>query len=146
MGVFNISARPTISVSTAVQTIWTSFYAAQLQFSSTLTINNSSFQTLFNPAVLSSAQIQNFKQELVLLNPTNTPYSTDGVLETIGSNAAYTGVTSYVQRITFSMGSQGNFNLNQTFGKLAIRFSFDVVPNNGAPRSKVVKTFLVTPL
>lgn len=146
MGIFNISAKPTVSVSTTVQTIQAGMYSVLLQFSSTLSINSGSFQTLFNPALLANASIQNFKQELVLLNP-SPPYSTNGVLETIGNRTAYTGVTSYVQRFTFSISSQGNFQLNPTFGTLAVRFSFDVVPNNpNVPPSKIVKTFLVTPL
>jgi hypothetical protein len=95
-----------------------------------LWLENNSFDPIFNPAVLASAQIQNYTEELFFYN--------------IGGWADYTAPAEQVGNLPIFWGS-----LNLPFGAgggpfigdACVRVSFDVVPNNGAPRSKIVKTF-----
>lgn len=83
---------------------------------------------VFNPAVLASASIQNIHQELVAVENGGTNAS--GIRETVGANQYLTGTGLQAESIAPAIAG--------------IRISFDVVPNNGARRVRLVKTFAAT--
>jgi hypothetical protein len=159
MGVFYLSAKPKIKIVDVVSgggvSVPGGFGAQGVPHRHTYTIDNTSFSVLYNPSVINSlavgAQILNFKQEITLIEP--APYfnsfnipsavTSDGVVEQVGN---YTDVranlTNSVRYQIFYGGPGGaGIPFHQSHGKLGIRFSFDVVPNNGAPAAKVIKTF-----
>jgi hypothetical protein len=159
MGVFNLSARPRVNTVNVVSgspiNVPGGFGAQEVPHRHTYTIDNSSYSIIYNPAVINSsatgAAIQNVKQELVLFS--SGTYSsntigggvrntiTDGLKEQVGS-------TKIITNLTFSDQYQARFGtslpFNQSHGRLGIRISFDVVPNNGSPRLKIIKTFAAT--
>jgi hypothetical protein len=151
MGVMNLSAKPKIRSQdvTINGGFGIGYGALAVGHRHSYSIDNSSYSVLFNPAVINGtatgAQIQNLKQEIVLFNagyPSwGQPFLTDGLKEQVGSTIVFTNPTYSIQH-QVSYGPSTPFN--QTHGKLAIRVSFDVVPNNGATKLKVVKTFLAT--
>jgi hypothetical protein len=140
LGVFYISAKPIVNVSKvyAGGGLGGGFGTAYWHY---LSINNNSFQIDFNPALVGGngfppiATIQNIKKELVLLDPSTLPIlEKNGIEETlINSNKKIISNLSYVKLPS---------NANIPNGKLGIRISFDVVPNNGAPKTRIAKTFL----
>jgi hypothetical protein len=158
MGIFYLSAKPKVNI---VNTIYNGNSGCSGTFSGgygfyvgprkhDYSIDNSSFSVLFNPSVINSnpdgAQIQNYDQKLVLLEPMSytsgsyyCPVISDGLVESVGN---YTDVRV---GLTNSVRSQPYYGssipVNLPHGNLAIRVSFDVVPNNGAPSTKIIKTF-----
>lgn len=80
--------------------------------------------------------VNNVKTQVVILNPT-TIYGFEGIgnRETIGSYIAYTSFSAVSTSYLKEHGAQ------PAYSQAAIRVSFDVVPNNGAPKSTIVKTF-----
>lgn len=151
MGVMNLSAKPKIKSQDVISGggFGVGYGVMAVPHRHTYSIDNTSYSVLFNPAVINGtatgAQIQNLKQEIVLFNagyPSwGQSFVTDGLKEQVGSTIVFTNPTYSIQH-QLSYGPSTPFN--QTHGKLAIRVSFDVVPNNGATRVKVVKTFSAT--
>ncbi|MGB8194272.1 MAG: hypothetical protein WCF67_20235, partial [Chitinophagaceae bacterium] len=133
LGVFNLSAKPKINVRTT--SVRLGDRGGGNRVTKEFFIDQTSFNTLINPAVSAEATISNIKQEIVLINPYHLnalAWSTDGILEEIGAyNKVYTNATKYVtdRASTF------------TFDIVGIRFTFDVTPNNGSPKVTIVKTF-----
>lgn len=156
MGVFYLSAKPKIKI-VDVETgefinIPQGFGAQYSRHKHTYTIDNSSFATIFNPAVINStstgAHIENLTQQLLMitpalylgaLGPLFGTVTSDGTVEQIGN---YTDVRSNLTYSTRFQTKYGNsLPFHQTHGGMGIRFIFDVVSNNGAVRVKIVKTF-----
>ena len=157
MGVFNLTAKPKVrdaDVATAnVINIPGGFGAKAVQHRHTYTIDAASFSVVFNQAVINSssggAQVQNLKQELVLIEPgpflnsygVPSAVTTDGTVEQVGNYKDVRVNLTRSDRYQVSYGTTVPFH--QSHGFLGIRISFDVVPNNGAPHVKIVKTFSV---
>jgi hypothetical protein len=152
MGVFYLSAKPKVNTLDEVSgtAIHYGYGYTAVPHRHTYTIDNSSFTTLFNPAVINSntngAHIENFQQQLALLTPVgainagpNGWFTSDGTSEDVGDYKDVRVSLSYSNRYQSAYGTTLPFH--QTHGPLVIRFIFDVVPNNGAPRTKMVKTF-----
>jgi hypothetical protein len=143
MGVLNLSGKPTINRVTT-RTQGPTYYGIPYnRYVINYSVDNSIFNSLFitNPAVINSttggAAIQNLRTSVMLLNPDNTSdyFQGYGTLETIGSYTAYTGnPVTITYDVEHSSYPQNNF--------AAIRVVADVVPNNGAPKSTIVKTFI----
>ena len=144
LGVFNLDNVPIVN-KTTTKTLVTNPNGTYYRYENTYTIQSSSINISYNPAVINTsstgAQIQNLKKEVVLINPTyvSSPETVQfgGVHETVGTYDAYTGqqvgTTYTVARVNPANTTTDNL--------IAVRISFDVVPNNGAPKSKLVKTF-----
>lgn len=156
MGVFNITAKPIVQTqSTVVATLPNTCgdpstsgnigsYAVRLSY----TLDNNSYQVVFNPAVTANATITNITSTLLIYDVqpgfayTGNNDVTNGTPETIGLVDAYRAPTYF----TFApIGLQCGYQeaINNLY-KAAVRISFDVVPNNGAPQSTIVKTFAAT--
>lgn len=146
LGVFNLTGRPTIDETTTESQVtnppgMTGIYN---QYVNSYSVDNNIFNQVFvtNPDVINSAdtgtQIENLKTEVVILNPVipSNPYALQigGTLDTIGNYVAITGT---------SVGTTYTVVRNQPPNdSVAVRVSFNVVPNNGAPSSMIVKTFI----
>lgn len=101
----------------------------------------------FNPAVINTsstgAHIANINALVVAIqNADPTPYygfQTTGNLEQVGT---YTAITQALddddEPVTLQLQFQRDLNPNP---QVAVRISFDVIPNNGAPKSSIIKTF-----
>lgn len=85
----------------------------------------SSFNLVINPAVLSVATIQNISYQMILEHSEH--YEMVGGIEVIGTRKYVYGTSVGV------LNNEGNM--------VGIRVMFDVVPNNGSPKSVMVKTF-----
>ncbi len=132
LGVFNLSGRPSVDMTTTSVSDGTEEGSSTTY---TFAIDDNSFQKIFNPVVTNNAQIQNYFEEIMLPNMTsdqlNRGASEIGEDEQIGSIPA--------------IGDVWYINVQDGIGpplEVLVRIQFDVVPNNGAPRSKIVKTFL----
>ncbi len=140
LGVFNLSNRPTINRHTTTQIINNEngrFY----RYNNTYTVDNNSFQIIYNPAVINSspsgAQIQNTLIEVALLDPEPVIFPEtvqfSGTHETIGTHDAYTGtLVSSIYTVTRI----------QPPATAVVRISFNVVPNGSTTGPLIVHTFL----
>jgi hypothetical protein len=136
LGVFYITAKPVVK-----RTVQTTFSNATRLYDvdQRYDIDNNSFQLVFNPAVLNSATIGPITKEIVMLDvPTNISglVNFGGDLEKIAERSVYTGAVTGIERtaprpLLVEVG-------------LAVRISFDVIPKDGSPSCKIVKTFLAT--
>ncbi|RTL47441.1 MAG: hypothetical protein EKK39_14325 [Sphingobacteriales bacterium] len=144
MGVFSLSSTPIINKHTTTSIVYVNEGGVNVpstKYTNLYTVNSNIFNSAFitNPNVINSlsdgAIIKNLQTQVVILNP-NTAYNFQafGNNETVGSYNVYTG-TSVTTNYTLEHGSQPS---NQA----AVRVIFDVVPNNGAPKSTIIKTFL----
>jgi hypothetical protein len=146
MGVFYLTSTPTVNVHTTTSIVYvddgSGIQVPYTNYSNFYTVNNSILNSVFvaNPNVINTlaggAAIQNMQAQVVILNPdTGYDFQVWGNQETIGTNYnAYTG-SSVTTSYSLEHGSQ-------PAAQAAIRVIFDVVPNNGAPKSTIVKTFL----
>ncbi|MBE5320879.1 hypothetical protein IM793_17060 [Pedobacter sp. MR2016-19] len=145
LGVFNLSARPTVNVHTTRQSVLVNEGGQNVpynQYSIQYTVNSSIFNSLVqqNTSVINSsatgASIQNLTYQVVMINP-NTGYNfnANATHENIGSLSVYTGSS-----VTLQYLAEHSLPVNNT--QVAVRVSFNVVPNNGAPSSLIVKSFV----
>lgn len=135
LGVFNISNRPQVKV-TSVRTTpppnWdglpTRYYV------NSFSLQPASFSTIINPALSGIATVQVLYQTVFLpesvVDPTNHFYSYNAYKEQIGQSVYYEG--------TPMDGTQ----INAGPGLAVVRMVLKVTPVNGAPPSTIVKTFL----
>jgi len=100
-------------------TVSTPYYVYTCDFSE----NND--RLLINPEVLKIATIGNISQELIAIS--NDP--TNGRKEVVGNVTYYTGTS---------------LEGNNRPGIVALRISFDVIPNDGSPKYRLSKTFTTT--
>lgn len=137
LGVFNVSAKPIVSGTLTSSPVEGETHRVLVR--QAYTVNENSFQLVFNPVVTEAANITNIKKEVVMMNvPTTISGLTfiDGIPEQIAERLVYTGVTTAIERTA-------SREMTVPVG-LAVRVSFDVVPKDGAPKSTIVKTFLAT--
>lgn len=128
LGVFYVSNKPTIH-ETVFITPQTDGNGQQIEprRQYTYQVDANSFQFIFNPSVLSSATISGIKREVILID-SNGAYEMVGRRENIAGQFYYTG---------------GIVGTNDNMGMiLGVRVSFDVIPNSGAPKITIAKTFV----
>ncbi|MBN9380430.1 MAG: hypothetical protein J0H74_06675 [Chitinophagaceae bacterium] len=165
MGVFNISATPKLIVTDQLATTGVSigYGATSRADKHTYSIDHSSFQVLYNPAVINTAadgaHIENYKEELVMFSPSGiwlqgSGYATDGYTEPGGPDDITDGTVEQVGSNSVALNSTYSTRyiivpplpsftsykvLHQTMG---IRISFNVVSNaNSAKKWLMAKTF-----
>lgn len=139
LGVFNISGRPKIKITGSMIPVGT-----DLKHRSSFSIIPGSYTVQINPNVAAVATVQEMYHEILLPEFIAGPvfYNYFGSIaiskEEIGSTNYYrlqqTG-SSINGRDFPEVGLAGA-------GKAVVRFVFRVTPNNGAPASTIVKTFL----
>ncbi|SDQ01694.1 hypothetical protein SAMN05428975_5939 [Mucilaginibacter sp. OK268] len=144
LGVFNLTAKPTINVIQHSNPDAAGYYTTSYSLGTQM---DQIFVT--NPAVINNsstgAQIANINQMVILLEPSDpTPlygFTTTGNIETVGNYVAVSqALDEYDEPI--SLNTQTNRFLQfSSSQKVAVRVSFDIIPNNGAPKSSVIKTF-----
>lgn len=133
MGVFNLSSKPIITRTMKVNNPNTSNARTIFKFE----VDQSSIQKVLNPFVNSVADIVQVSTEVVLINPTfnlKPTESTSGRLEDIGDKISYTGKTITVNKI--------GEDIDVFAGTKAVRITLDVIPKDGSPKTRLVKTFL----
>jgi len=100
---------------------------------------------IVNPAVTANASVSVIKTDLIIYNPyygTNIFNKfTGGVDETIGEKKARTNPTSFIGLAPLSFATTATLTPTSQ-NVVAIRITVKVTPNNGAPPSTIVKTFL----
>lgn len=146
LGVFNLTGRPIINETTTESQVTNppGMSGIYNQYVNSYSVDGNIFNQLFvtNPEIINSAdsgaQIENLETEAVILNPVipSNPYALQigGTLDTIGNYIAITGT---------SVGTTYTVVRNQPPNdSVAVRVSFNVVPNNGARSSLIVKTFI----
>lgn len=167
MGVFNISATPVVNKESSYYSTGPWEDPQYGNFDEPMqedkyTLNPSSFSLVWNPAVINGsstgASIANVKKEVVALgaNGINGGFVNSaspmcncggrsyyimipqghGAGETIGQHGAAVSDQSVPLLLDWSQNYGGIPDEG-----IAVRISFDVVPNSGAPKTKIVKTF-----
>lgn len=137
MGVFNLASRPIVNVDQWYVRVNNGGRPPNFTTETELRILASDNSNLvqINPAVLSSANVTIEKQEILLI-PENDSFSDlkirdfTGQFETVGE---YSRILTKDTSVYF---------LGFITYKAAVRISLKVVPNNGAPASVIIKTFL----
>jgi len=133
LGVFNLSNRPTLDETTIIDNDRDDprLYHRQNEY----TVNEGSYQIIFNPAVTSIAAITNITKEIIiyagggyLLPPSSMRYESLGFY----SNKDI-GVTDYTRLSYYNDPTETAY----------LRISFNVVPKDGSPVSAIIKTFAV---
>lgn len=159
LGVFNVTTKPmmqatendiAIPITDPYDGSNQTDYRTDMQY----WLGSNAVTVTWNPAIINSsstgATIQNFKQDIVLLLPSNNQqswvYNTNGVDEgTMGGyeimsfhnpTASAPAQYSYYTQVDPNEGFYA-----YTPPQPVVRISFDIVPNNGAPKSTIVKTF-----
>lgn len=134
MGVFNLTAQPTVNVIVA-ENAGDGLGSSSTTY--TFSVDNTSFQTLINPVVSGSASVS-ISQEVVCINPPTNIIGYEAQVESVAGNAAY-GQLNY-----FTTNYDGD-DFTTYFHAVGVRFTIKVTPNNGAPSSTIIKTFYANP-
>lgn len=144
LGLFNLNARPNVNVHTTVTTVSVPFDPGvpYNQFTNEYSVDASSFnsQIIFNPDVINNsptgASIQNLQTRVDLLNPFpgSGLFNSNASPQTIGSYTVYESLNLVTQ---YTVEHQQPNNT-----QVAIKVSFNVVPNSGGPSVFIVKTFM----
>jgi len=146
LGVFNLSTKPRINVQTNTST---NYSEHGTDYDYDFSVDNSFLQSiiLYNPSVINSsssgASIQNFVAEALIAtypdSQFNTQTQTWGGYEIKTVNYNFLANTGFFHvKYTDTEDNVGN---PLPLYKKAVRVSFDVVPNNGSPKTKIIKTF-----
>lgn len=139
MGVFYVSSKPVVKIKRTPFNLYQppTFEGGRTRFN--FSIDDNSYQILFNPVVLADATISNIKKEIILIKH----YLPDDLerQSSILSEENVGGVEMYVVESLTLVGLIPTSSLNSN---LAVRISFDVVPKNGAQKITIVKTFKAT--
>ena len=140
LGVFNITAKPTVKLN------YSCFYGGGVynqlyQY----TLDNSSFDIVYNPEVLANASISSVEKDVVIITGENDIDSyfvgKNGYQEIIqGKHNCWTA-PDYFEAVyrTPNATPRIHFYKNEVY----LRISFIVTPNDGAPPVTIVKTFAV---
>ncbi len=135
MGIFYIQGQPHVQVSYIQQSPPSNWDGPPNRYYlNNFAIQSSSFQYLINPAVTSIASVQVINEEVLLLetyaDPLNHFYAYTPSTELVGTRTYYKGYT--IDGIKILPG----------VNKAVIRVTVKIIPNNGAPPSTVIKTFI----
>lgn len=140
MGVFYISAKPVVKIK---RTLYNINHPANIQGARTnfqFSLDESSYQLIFNPALLAEATISNVQKEIIL---TKAYYGEDIDRESSSlgeENVAGVDMFSHLESLTLT-GPRLTLALSSN---LVLRVTFDVIPNNGSGKVTIVKTFKAT--
>ena len=159
MGVFNLSESPVLYLKKYLEY----FSYEDPQYPNQMTtdvdsvmeyyLTSGSTNVIWNPNVINSningASIQNFKREVLIYKDPKKSwpvYGPENGIEEIGNKlniVAKTTEPSLGQHARYSYMTQSGMGgpLFPPIEGFLIRISFDVVPNNGAASSKIIKTF-----
>lgn len=134
MGVFYILGKPRVTVTYTQQDPAPNWDGpTNRYYLNNFAIESSSFQFLINPILSNIANVQVINQEVLLpeliADPYNHFYAYTPSIETVGSKKFYNGYTID--------GSKIELGVNHA----VVHVTLKVTPNNGAPESKIVKTF-----
>jgi hypothetical protein len=132
LGVFYITGKPTIINTRSVRQETLEDGTRQRIYTYDIQIDPNSYQFYFNPVVTNIATIQNLRVDVVSLGPRGSNNYT-----VFGSPEVIPGYSSAYGRV---WGGE-SYTTPMTFGQLALRVSFEVVPNNGATPAFITKTF-----
>ena len=106
-------------------------------------LDDNSVNIAWNPAIINSsptgATIQNMKQEIIAFVPQNSGNEKIGAQDVISYKNTSAGAPAYLGFGTGGSCTSIGLVYNPRF---AVRITFDVVPNNGAPKCTMVKTFV----
>jgi hypothetical protein len=137
LGVFYISAKPVVN-RTVQSTVVEDDNGRNYDVDQRYSINESSFQLIFNRAVTDVAMIANIKKEIVMSNVSSDTFGLDrigGTLEQIADKNVYTGVVTGIERTVPRPTPLQDVGL-------AVRITFDVIPNDHSAQHTIIKTFL----
>jgi len=144
LGVFNLASRPNVNANYFLGLGWSADGRRQINVASTKFIWTPP-AVIVNPAVTANANVSVIKTDLIIYNPyygTNIFNKfTGGVDETIGEKKARTNPTSFIGLAPLSFATTATLTPTSQ-NVVAIRITVKVTPNNGAPPSTIVKTFL----
>jgi hypothetical protein len=138
LGVFYISAKPIVK-RTVNSTLINDETGVNYLVDQRYTLDENSYQMVYNSSLTNVANITNLKKEVVMFNvPTNISglNRIGGDPEQVGDRIIYSGAMTGIERTAPRP-------LTVTVS-LAVRISFDVVPKDGSPKTKIIKTFLAT--
>lgn len=136
MGIFYINAKPQIQVVYTQQSPPSNWDGpSNRYYLNDFYLQTSSFGYLINPSVTNIATVSIVSQEVLLpetvADPTNHFYTNSPYIELVGANGNYyKGVTMDGSKILPGQSAA------------VLRVTVRVTPNNGAPASTIVKTFL----
>jgi hypothetical protein len=148
MGLFNVVGKPQIRIGQDYWYYWTTEpndgvtpcmeagYNVQLWF------DDNSINFIWNPAIINSsptgATIQNMHKQVLVFTDYNSEEKINGQWVEVHRDPTISnpGLTGYTVQYCSSEGK------SPYTPDLAVRVIFDVVPNNGAPKSTIVKTFM----
>jgi hypothetical protein len=144
VGVFTISNRPTLK-RTVTHSVVTNTNGVFDRYRNSYVIDPASFSFIWNPDVINAsstgATIQNIDMKCVVLDPepvfSPETRTINGTHEQIGKYDAYSA-SNLIS--TYTVQAPVNTD-NENANRLVLRVSFDVVPNNGAPKATIVKAF-----
>lgn len=128
LGVFYLSAKPAVDIS--VQYVPTDTRSNRLY---TCTVDDNSFNFIFNPTVLAIADIENITKE-ILVDDSILDYG--GVISGGEAETPIAGRSLYL--ITGNLQTYDNVDFYQ---HTYVRISFDVVPKDNSPTYRISKTF-----
>ena len=140
LGVFYLSNRPTINITYTHIPIPTCAEpgSPNQYYRYNFTVDNNSFQYIFNPAVTSIASIQNIQTDILLPDRGLDILPCAGVnTQEFIDNQLYYKVTPSVVTLDPTIGE------SILYTPVYLRVSFDVVPNNGTSTVRIAKTFAI---
>ena len=165
LGVFNILDKPVIQVtendfSVDGEDPYSGSPITDYGFTATCWVNPSDVHIVTNPAIINSsstgATITNINYDVVTILPQPGSGSTPGIynydyakttFEQIGSSMLIASYRNPTSSVPFVFNYYTQVNPNEGFYQytptLALRVSLEVTPNNGGPKSTLVKTFKV---
>ncbi len=156
IGLFNLGSKPTVYINRNSQ-----FYSEEDPWSGSIceTYTNddriyllpNSINPIFNPAVVNGTpegvQIQDIKYEVLGLGTSGGCLDYQSLefiepdrivlLNFLNPSISVPGLNSYIYQTSCNYGE----NCPKIPSEYVIRVSFDVQPNSGAPKSKIIKTF-----
>jgi hypothetical protein len=149
LGIFNISAKPKIIAEDFTPSLEPPRDdVMQKKYAVSYSVDNESFQFITNPDIINNtptgATIQNYKTEVVTDDLASTaPYDFEefpGTIEYIGTTKKVVTGGSIVYAF-WTRTNPGPVKSKIGYIDTYLRISFDVVPNNGKPKTTIVKTF-----
>lgn len=135
LGVFYLSAKPSVDISVAYIPTDT---RSNRQY--TCTVDDNSFNLIFNPAVLAIADIGNITKDILV---DDTTLDFDGIIS--GGEAdtplGGLGVNTWGRNLYRITGNLVTYDNIIFYEHTYVRISFDVIPKDNSPTYRISKTF-----